>query len=144
MTTLSAENTLKLFVSDSLTEIEQAYQGQAFLLSFWSIDCPPCIKEFQLFQRQLQDHPDTRIVLVSTDSVSDSIKALDILKKFSLQRVDKWIFAEEFVERLRYQVDPKWTGSIPQAYFYNRDLQRTRVTGALHAEHFEEWRSEDK
>lgn len=144
ISTLSAEDKLKHFVSDSMIEIERNYQGKPFILSFWSIDCPPCIKEFQLFQQQLQNYPETKIVLVSTDSLSDSPEALDILKKFSLHEIDNWIFAEEFITRLRYQVDPLWSGSIPQAYFYTRDQQRTSIAGALHTRHFEAWRLQDK
>jgi thiol-disulfide isomerase/thioredoxin len=134
---------LKPFVSNSMAEIEQGYQGQPFILSFWSIDCPPCIKELHLFQQQLQDYPETRIVLVSTDSLSDSPQVRDTLKKFSLHNIDNWIFAEEFIARLRHQVDPLWSGRIPQTYFYTRDQQRNSVTGALHAQHFEEWRLQD-
>lgn len=144
VSTLSAENILKPFISNSMAEIEQSYQDQPFILSFWSIDCPPCIKELHLLQQQRQDNPETSIVLVSTDSLGDSPRARATLKKFSLHDVDNWIFAEEFIARLRYQVDPRWSGSIPQTYFYTRDQQRTSITGTLHAQHFEEWRLQDK
>lgn len=133
----------KPFKMGSLEEIERQYVDQPFLLSFWSIDCPPCIKEFKLFKQILAEQPDTNIVLVSTDEEIHIEQAAVILKEFSLDNIDNWIFAEEFVERLRYEIDPRWTGAIPQAFFYTRNRQRIRVTGALDASHFEQWRAED-
>jgi len=139
-----AENPLKPFQIGSLTEIERHYAKQSFLLSFWSIDCPPCIKEFELIQRIRTDHPDINVVLVSTDQVSFSAQAFTVLEKFALTDVENWIFAEDFVERLRYEVDPNWIGSIPQSYFYTRDGHRTGIAGALHLKHFEEWLFQDE
>ena len=135
----SAESQFKPFVSGSLAEIEQHYADQAFILSFWSIDCPPCIKELALIQQTLVNHTDMNIVLISTDQINSSAQAFKILEQFSLTEVDNWMFADDFVERLRYEVDPNWTGSIPQAYFYLPRQPRQGVAGALDEKHITGW-----
>ncbi|MBT3558266.1 MAG: hypothetical protein HN491_10925 [Rhodospirillales bacterium] len=74
----------------------------------------------------LETHPDLTVVLVSTDKLEDSERIENLLERHQLTGVESWVFADPFVERLRYDVDPKWRGELPRTYFID-------VSGKLHA-----------
>jgi hypothetical protein len=41
-----------------------------------------------------------------------------------LAGAENWVFSDGFVERLRYQVDPKWQGEVPMTALIATDLPR--------------------
>jgi thiol-disulfide isomerase/thioredoxin len=51
-----AEN-FRAFNSYTRSQFEQSNQGKAFVLAFWSVDCPYCIEEMQLLGDALRKYP---------------------------------------------------------------------------------------
>lgn len=130
---------LKPFQVDSLEQITAAREGRPFLLMLWSLDCPPCLKELAEL-RQLTKGFDARdLVLVSTDGPGQQRAVERTLRDFGLTRLDNWLFADDFGERLRYRIDPEWFGELPRAYFYAADHQRTARSGVLKPELLQRW-----
>lgn len=134
---VSAE--LKLFSKGSLQRIVGARSGEPFLLVLWSVDCPPCMKEMGHL-KSLRDRFDKRgLVLVSTDGLANREAVKERLAHFGLDNFDNWVFADDFPERLRYQIDPNWFGELPRSYFYDAEHQRVGSSGALTPEALRKW-----
>ena len=79
---------MKPFTYDSLEKIENHYQESSFLLVLWSVDCPPCIKEFSLLQQLKREFPQFQLALINTDGLSEKALAEKTLLEFSLDKSD--------------------------------------------------------
>ena len=130
---------LKPFTEQSMSGLTNARDGEPFLLVLWSVECPPCMKELEIFQQLRSAGRTFDLVLISTDSPDTEPQALSILASYGLDDMDAWIFAHDYSERLRYQVDPDWFGELPRAYFYDAQHQRLGVSGALKKEALVQW-----
>lgn len=127
------------FADGSYESIRKAHQGQPFALVFWSVDCSPCVKELSLLAAALKQHPQMKLVLVSTDESAYRARVEEMLVKHGLEHVESWMFGDDDSSRLRYQVDPRWYGELPRSYFYDAQHNRTALTGAMTAEHLDSW-----
>jgi hypothetical protein len=56
-----------------------------------------------------------------------------------LANADNWIFDDGFVERLRYEIDARWSGEIPLTYLIGRDGARTTIEGVADLAKIREW-----
>ncbi|HEX7026121.1 MAG TPA: TlpA disulfide reductase family protein [Gammaproteobacteria bacterium] len=135
---------LQPFTADSLQMIEKSRKGQPFFIVLWALDCPPCRKELALlgqFHRRDESLP---LVLISTDDANQSREVMAVLEKYALAGVDNWIFADSYMERLRYVIDPHWYGELPRSYFYDRDHTRKAFSGILKEQELKDWLLEIK
>lgn len=128
-----AEN-IERFDATTFASIKQEYAGQPFLVSLWSIDCPPCLVELDLLGKLVAEQPDFPLVLISTDSIEKIEESRYILEDYGLIGIRSWIFADAFVERLRYTVDPGWYGELPRSYFYTDAHEFSAHSGTLNTE----------
>src|SRR5690606_8359211 len=97
----------RAFAAGSLAEIVQARAGRPFVLVLWSLDCPPCLKELDVLAAEVEAHPDTDLVMVSTDDPSAKPEVEARLAEHRLAgQVESWIFAEDAAQSLRYGIDP--------------------------------------
>lgn len=127
------------FLSESLEQIESRFAGEPFLLVLWSADCAPCRTELAVLGEASRQHPEMNFVLVATDNMDMQSTLIEILDEYSLGDAESWIFADPNVERLRYSIDPNWFGELPRSYFYDRDSNRTGVSGLLSREKVVGW-----
>jgi len=136
-----AKGSFKAFERDSLAGIEQARQGQAFVLVLWSIDCPPCLHELKLLSQLRDSGLEERLILVSTDGADyrDDLEKLIALEQLS--GYEHWLFNDVLPERLRYSIDPAWYGELPRAYFYDEQGERIARSGVLTEELLMAWLS---
>lgn len=130
---------IRPFVADSMAQIRAAHAGRPHLVALWSLDCPPCHEELAMLGRFARIHPDLRLVLISTDSPAEMPAILAALQRHGLEDRESWVFAGEFIERLRHEVDPAWRGELPRSYL--NDSGETRaVSGRLDRAQLESWR----
>lgn len=120
-TAVRAEEPLALrpFDTTSLKGILQQHAGKPFVLALWSIHCVPCREEMALWKAFGKQHPEVPIVMVSTDLSEEWGDVRRFLTRYDPGAVEHWAFADDYVERLRYTIDPKWRGELPRAYFYD-------------------------
>ncbi len=127
------------FQSGGLAQILASRKGRPFLLSLWSTECPPCMKELDLMAKVRRKHPEFDVVMVSTDDDALGPQAQAMLEKHGLEGVESWIFAGANGQRLRFEIDPKWYGELPRSYFYDASHERLGISGALKPEQLEAW-----
>lgn len=59
--------------------VPAAVPGVRTLVNFWSADCEPCLQELPLLRRFAADHPQWRVLLVSTDPAPQARRAAERL-----------------------------------------------------------------
>lgn len=119
------------FELNSLQSIERHFEGQPFLLMLWSMECAPCHAELNLISKIKQQYPALKLVLVSSDDISQQQQMNSILKSHSLDSIQSWAFSKYSAEQLRYSIDPDWYGELPRNYFYNSQHIRKGFSGKL-------------
>ena len=134
-----AGQALKPFDTQSMDEILQNRQGQAFVMVLWSIDCPPCIQELAQIRQLRKRFSHISLVLVSTDDIRHANEIQQLLAEHQLEQMDNWVFANPMPERLRYLIDPAWYGELPRSYFYQTSHKRQAHSGRLNYEILQAW-----
>jgi thiol-disulfide isomerase/thioredoxin len=129
---------LKPFTSGSYQQIVSNHAGKPFLLSIWSITCPSCIKDMEVLYAVHKAYPELPIVMLSTDDVSETTSALQILEKNQLTDVEHWIYSDENTQKLQFEIDPKWYGELPRSYFFDKAGQRDGVSGVLSEQDYQQ------
>jgi thiol-disulfide isomerase/thioredoxin len=122
------------FGPQTFAQLKSQFAGKPFVVSLWSIDCAPCRVELDMLGKLKQDDASFPLVVISTDSIENREEAVDILQGHGLDGVATWMFADTFVERLRFSIDPMWYGELPRSYFFAPDHSFTAHSGILTAE----------
>lgn len=125
------QNELRIqsFGLQNLDTITRRYSGRPFLLSLWSLDCPPCYDELDKFSEWLDRGVLKNLVLINTDDVSRQGEVLQVLHNANLHKVDNWMFANIAPEQLRMRIDPSWFGELPRSYRYSAGGTREGRSG---------------
>jgi len=134
-----AEQITKHFVRGSYQEIVSARAGKPFIVSLWSLDCTYCLDDMVLFGKLSKKYHDLDLVLISTDTKEQIKEIASTLQKFPLKKAESWVFADSFVERLRYEVDTQWYGELPRTYFYDAQGHALALSGKLDYAQIERW-----
>lgn len=131
--------TLRAFDADSMAAIRAQYAGRPFVLAFWSTTCEPCRKEMTLWRGLKLRYPQMPVVLVATEGPADQAAITAFLVRYNPGPVQHWMFADEFVERVRYSVDKGWRGELPRTYFFDAAHVATANSGLLDRRTVEQW-----
>jgi hypothetical protein len=116
--TARADN-IEEFNTESFRQIKALYEGKPFRV------------ELKLLGEIKKSDPDFPLVVISTDTLETREEALEILTNYELHNIKTWMFADAFVERLRFSVDPLWHGELPRSYFFNDDHSFFSHSGVL-------------
>ncbi len=135
----SAAQIAKHFVRGSYQEIVSAHAGKPFVISLWSLDCTYCLEDMVLFGKLSKKYHDLDLVLISTDTPEQMKEIARTLQKYPLRKAESWVFADSFVERLRFEVDTQWYGELPRTYFYDARGHSLALSGKLDYTQIEQW-----
>lgn len=127
------------FVRGSYQAIAAEHQGRPFVLVLWSLDCVYCRHDLAMLGRLKVEYPALELVVVATDTPERRDEIPEVLERLQLGDEPSWIFADSFVERLRFEIDPQWFGELPRTYFFDGDGNRIGVSGKLNEQAVEEW-----
>ena len=142
LTGAATADTFLPFDASSLAAIRSIHADKPFVLAFWSIHCEPCRDEMGHWNALRRKYPGTPIILVATDPPAERATMIRFLARFNPGTAEQWAFADEFVERVRYSVDPSWRGELPRAYFYDASHRAVARSGSLDMQWLERWFAE--
>lgn len=128
------------FDRDSLNTLRTSHQGRPFVLALWSVHCEPCRSELALLGPFKADHPEIAVELVAADYRDDRPAVQAMLAEFDLDGVRTWAFADDFVERIRFAIDPDWRGELPRIYLFDGSHRATAISGRIEADTLTDWR----
>lgn len=136
---LQANSSFKLFTSGSYIRILQQHKGQAFVMVLWSVDCVACLKELAMLGQFKQRYPQLQLILISTDTPDIERDIQSLLTEYNLEQSGTWVFEDDAVQRLRYEIDQSWYGEVPRTYLFDAEHYRQTVTGELKREQLHTW-----
>jgi thiol-disulfide isomerase/thioredoxin len=140
MTGAAVAGDLHPFGRGSWQEIRHLHAGRPMVVHFWGVTCGPCRVEMPNWGKLLAERPGLDLVMVNADLVPDEPGAVNaLLAKSGLTRAESWIFADDFVERLRYEIDPRWQGEIPLTLLVARDGTTTSIEGVADLAAIRNW-----
>ena len=130
---------LKPFDATSLDRVRATLRGRPFVVALWSVTCEPCREEMPLWRAMRQKYPGVHILLVSADAPRDRPDVVRFLGRYDPGDVERWLFSDDFSERLRYSVDRSWRGELPRTYFYDAEHHAVFRSGVLDPAETEAW-----
>lgn len=122
---------LRAFDAGSMRAIRSAHAGKPFVLAFWSTQCVACRQEMALWKSIVNSNPGLPVVLVATDEPGQDETIARFLARYDPGPVERWAFADEFAERVRYAVDRSWRGELPRAYFFDAEHRAEAHSGLI-------------
>ncbi len=125
------EVSIKLFQKDSYQQILNDYKDQPLILVLWSVTCSACLAEMELIQQIHQQNPKLNIIMLSVDGPEFHQEMEQIIKQDKLTTVEQWGFAEDNSPALRYAIDSRWYGELPRTYFFDKQHNKTGISGVL-------------
>ena len=136
---------LKPVVRGSWQGMLRSHAGRPTLVHFWGVTCGPCKVELPLLGQFMKDHSEIDVVMISADLVPNLPGAARaMLEKAGLGSAENWIFNDDFVERLRFEIDPAWQGEIPRTLLIARDGTVTTIEGTAEIPDLEKWLAQQK
>ena len=75
--------------------------------------------------------PRFKFEMLATDELSDAGEINKIIEQYGLTGLESWVFAEDNVQKLRFEIDPAWYGELPRTYFFNSAHEREGISGVL-------------
>lgn len=139
ITGIAGAGELRPFTADTLADIKSRYAGKPFMLTLWSLTCHHCAKELQTLGKLARTDKGLPLAVVSTDTPADAPDIQAALKRFGLDHLDTWVFADAVPERLRRNIDPAWRGELPRSYLFDAAHRRQAHSGVLDEKHITEW-----
>ena len=69
--------------------------------------------------------------MLSVDGPEFYQEMVQIIIQEKLNAVEHWGFAEDNSPALRYAIDSRWYGELPRIYFFDRQHNKTGISGVL-------------
>jgi thiol-disulfide isomerase/thioredoxin len=130
MTVSAPVDDLHAFVRGSWQQLRKAHAGEPLIVHFWGVTCGPCRAEMPQWGQYLKQHPGLPLVTIDADLVPNDASAVkSALAQDGLSEAENWMFDDDFVERLRYEIDPHWQGDIPRTLLIARNGTTTTIEG---------------
>ncbi|SKA18371.1 hypothetical protein SAMN02745126_04039 [Enhydrobacter aerosaccus] len=110
------------FVRGSWAKLRAAHAGQPTIVHFWGLTCGPCLVELPNWGKLLAERNDLRLVLLAADPLPQPPEQVEnTLGRAGLGTAESWSFTDRFYERLRYEIDPTWSGELPRTVMIGRN-----------------------
>ena len=129
---------LQALTADSFKQIKKRYRDTAHVIVLWSATCAPCHGELEMLSQWWEENSEFPVVLIATDGIAESDAVADLLGGFKLTGADNWIFADTYIEKLRYSIDPDWRGELPRSYLVGPESTRV-IKGLLAEDTLRDW-----
>jgi hypothetical protein len=90
--------------------------------------------------RLMQERPDLKLIVIDADLIPNEAGLVsEMLVKTGLAGAENWIFADDFIERLRFEIAPRWRGEIPMTLLIARDGKTTTIEGVADPAQVRAW-----
>ncbi len=138
--TSSNATELKPFVEGSWSALIAEASGRPTIIQMWGVTCGPCRVEMPFWGKLAREHPEVRLVTIHAERQPPKLAMVgEHLEKAALASAENWYFAERFLDKLRFEIDPGWHGETPMTVLINRDGTREVRVGAADFVEIERW-----
>lgn len=102
-----------LHVGD-MAPLRASLKGRPLLLHVWSLSCAPCLMEMPRWAQRIRQNPGVAFVFINTDGAGHASAAARRLAAAGVKPTRALVYADDFVERLQYDIAPDWQGELPR------------------------------
>jgi len=128
------------FERGSWSKLMATHEGQPTIVHLWGLTCAPCLTELPEWAKLQKERPDMRLVLLAADPVPQPpARVEEMLTRTGLGEIESWSFADRFNERLRYEIDPSWSGELPRTLMIDREGKVTTLPGVADLADVKAW-----
>ncbi len=131
------------FLQGSWQQLREQHRGKPTIVHFWGITCAPCMVEMPRWAKLAEADRGLNLVLIDADPVGEEGNG-PMLARMGLSQTESWRFADDFTERLRFEVDPKWHGELPMTLLIGRDGSVRKILGSADFSEVRHWLDEQK
>jgi thiol-disulfide isomerase/thioredoxin len=131
----------KPYARGTFSDLRKVHAGRPLVVHFWSVTCAPCLAELSDWARLAIEKKGIDIVFVNVDGERDQVKAGARLEKAGLAGVHHYGLADDFLDRLFFEVDPTWRGELPFTALVDAKGGLVTVTGPVDDPLIGEWLS---
>lgn len=132
------------FVRGSWQELREQHQGKPTIVHFWGLTCAPCMVEMPRWAKLAEADHALDLVLVDADPVGKADADAPMLAEMGLSQTENWRFTDDFTERLRYEIDPKWRGELPLTLLIGGDGAVRKIIGSADFKEVQHWLDEQE
>ncbi len=133
-----AEAAEPLRVGD-MAKIRASFKGRPLLLHIWSLTCAPCLAEMPQWAERIRKNPGVAFVFINTDGARQSAAAARRLALYGVKPARSMVYADDFVERLQYDIAPDWLGELPRTQGLSGQGASWVVLGPVSDAQFSQW-----
>jgi thiol-disulfide isomerase/thioredoxin len=130
---------LEPFARGSYAVIRDAHAGRPLVVHFWSVTCPTCVAELADWARIARERREVDFVFVNADAAGDRARVEARMDKAGLRQQANFGFADDFVDRLYFEVDRNWSGELPFTALVGPKGETATVIGALDDPQIKTW-----
>jgi thiol-disulfide isomerase/thioredoxin len=142
--TVSAAD-MQPFVRGTWAQLLKAKAGQPAVMHFWGLTCAPCLTELPHWAALKKERPGMALVMIAADPApEDTADLKSTLTRAGLDKAESWAFADGFIERLRFEIDPKWRGEMPRTILIAHDGKATTLPGLADLAYIRKWYDAEK
>jgi len=111
-------------------KIRKAHAGRPTIVHLWGLTCAPCRVEMPEWGKLVRDNPGVNLITIHAERAPPDPRTVRaMLEDAGLLSVDNWMFDDGFLERLRYEIAPKWRGELPMTLLIDRDGATSTISG---------------
>ena len=125
------------FGNDGALRVIYSVAGRVYVAR----NCLPCMVEMPRLAAFSRDRPNIDFVYVAADRLAQSERITSHLTRFGLAEAKAFVFADDFVERLRFEADKAWHGELPFTLLIAPDGRTQTHLGEIDAAILQHWRA---
>jgi len=138
----ASETAYKPFIKGSFEQIQQENKDRPYIIAFWSVTCAYCMKELALFGELMEKYPNVKLITITTDAFLEDATVEELMARKKLKGTETWVFADNYVERLYFDINPRWRGELPLTYFFDKKGEMLKHMGVVKEDELVEWLDE--
>ena len=101
------------------------------LIALWSLSCPYCRKNLQIFQALQTQQPGLRLISIASEPLEE--QHAEVLQQLGLSGTH-YAYGDSAAEALAYALDPNWRGELPRTLLFDGKGGQQALSGPVSAE----------
>ncbi len=127
-----------------MVHLRESFKSRPLAIHVWSLTCTPCLAELPKWAERIKRHPEVAFVFINTDGISHAPALTKRLLNAGVKPTRSLVYADDFVERLQYEISPDWHGELPRNELTNRSGESLVSIGSISDANFEKWTRRSK
>jgi hypothetical protein len=95
--------------------------------------------ELPEWAQRIRQNPDVAFVFLNTDGTRQGAVAARRLAASGVQPTRSLVYADDFIERLQYEIAADWLGELPRTEWISANGKSSAVLGPVSTFQFRQW-----